>query len=120
MKQTLRLLSLMAGLLLASSGAFAQEEKELIVNGDFEGSDFSSFSVYNTSDQSTQNLTADDIVVDDNDANNHCAKLAFTTSPMKIRFIIKFSEPLSEGDLFSFSMRAKKVQLKNYLFARTK
>ena len=115
MKQTLRLLSLMAGLLLASSGAFAQEEKELIVNGDFEGSDFSSFSVYNTSDQSTQNLTADDIVVDDNDANNHCAKLAFTTSPMKIRFIIKFSEPLSEGDLFSFSMRAKKSSAKELL-----
>lgn len=107
MKRTLRLLSLMAGLLLASSGAYAQEWKELVVNGDFEGSDFSSFSIYNTSEQSSQNLTTNDIVVDDNDANNHCAKLAFTTTPSKNQFIIKFTEPLIEGELFSFSLRAK-------------
>ena len=116
MKRTLRLLSFMVGLLLASVGAYAQEEwKELVVNGDFEGSDFSSYSIYNDNDESSQNLTADNIVVDDNDANNHCAKLSFTVSPTNIYFIIKLSEPLSEGNLISFSMRAKTSAAKDLL-----
>ena len=106
----------MVGLLLASVGAYAQEEwKELVVNGDFEGSDFSSYSIYNDNDESSQNLTADNIVVDDNDANNHCAKLSFTVSPTNIYFIIKLSEPLSEGNLISFSMRAKTSAAKDLL-----
>ena len=59
-----QVLLLMTGLLFACSGAFAQQEwEELVVNGDFEGSDFSSFSIKNIQDDSSQDLTADDIVV---------------------------------------------------------
>ena len=98
----------MTGLLFACSGAFAQQEwKELVVNGDFEGSGFSSFSIKNSQDGSSQDLTADDIVVDDDDANNHCAKVTLTITPRSCHFIIKLAEPLSEGDIFKFSMRAK-------------
>ena len=103
-----QVLLLMTGLLFACSGAFAQQEwKELVVNGDFEGSGFSSFSIQNTQDDSSRNLTADDIVVDDNDANNHCAKITLTITPRYCYFIINLAEPLSEGDMFKFSMRAK-------------
>ncbi len=103
-----QVLLLMTGLLFACSGAFAQQEwEELVVNGDFEGSDFSSFSIKNIQDDSSQDLTADDIVVDDNDANNHCAKITLTITPRYCYFIINLAEPLSEGDLFKFSMRAK-------------
>ena len=105
MKQVLLLIT---GLLFASSGVFAQQEwEELVVNGDFEGSDFSSFSIKNIQDDSSQDLTADDIVVDDDDANNHCAKITLTITPRYCYFIINLAEPLSEGDLFKFSMRAK-------------
>ena len=98
----------MTGLLFACSGAFAQQEwEEFVVNGDFEGSDFSSFSIQDYRDGSSQDLTADDIVVDDNDANNHCAKITLTISPRYCYFIINLAEPLSEGDWFKFSMRAK-------------
>ena len=103
-----QVLLLMTGLLFVCSGAFAQQEwKELVVNGDFEGSDFSSFSIKNSQDGSSQDLTADDIVVDDDDANNHCAKVTLTITPRSCHFIIKLAEPLSEGDIFKFSMRAK-------------
>ena len=103
-----QVLLLMTGLLFVCSGAFAQQEwKELVVNGDFEGSDFSSFSIKNSQDGSSQDLTADDIVADDNDANNHCAKITLTITPRYCYFIIKLAEPLSEGDIFKFSMRAK-------------
>lgn len=103
-----QVLLLMTGLLFACSGAFAQQEwEELVVNGDFEGSDFSSFSIQDYRDGSSQDLTADDIVVDDNDANNHCAKITLTITPRYCYFIINLAEPLSEGDLFKFSMRAK-------------
>ncbi len=103
-----QVLLLMTGLLFACSGAFAQQEwKELVVNGDFEGSDFSSFSIKNIQDDSSQDLTADDIVVDDNDANNHCAKITLTITPRYCYFIINLAEPLSEGDMLKFSMRAK-------------
>lgn len=97
----------MAALLLASSAAFAQEEwKELVVNGNFEGSDLSSYSIA-TKNEDPRALTASDIVADDNDANNHCAKLTFTTRAVNVNFVIKLSEPLAEGDLLTFSMRAK-------------
>ena len=43
MKRTLHYCLLLAGLLLAGNGAFAQTLEERIVNGDFEGSDYSSF-----------------------------------------------------------------------------
>ena len=41
MKRTLHFCLLVAGLLLASNGAFAQTWEERIVNGDYEGSDCS-------------------------------------------------------------------------------
>jgi hypothetical protein len=98
----------LTGLLFASSPVFAQQEwKELVVNGDFEGSNFSSFSILNTQENTSRDLTADDVVVDDNDANNHCAKITFAVSPRYYRFTIKLAEPLSEGNLLKFSMRAK-------------
>ena len=97
MKRTLQLLSLMAGLLFAGSAAYAQMLKELVVNGDFEGSDLSNFAINITNGES-QNLESDDIVVDDDDANNHCAKISFTEYPYKTQFVITLSEPLTEGD----------------------
>ena len=104
MKRTLRLLSLMAGLLLVSSGAFAQQTwKELIANGNFEGSDLSNFSI-SIKDEGSRNLNADDIITE---GSNHYAKLAFTVSPTKTNFIIQLSEPLKAGDVVKFSMRAK-------------
>ncbi len=104
MKRTLRLLSLMAGLLLVSSGVFAQQTwKELIANGNFEGSDLSNFSI-SIKDEVSRNLNAGDIITE---GSNHYAKLAFTVSPTKTNFIIQLSEPLKAGDVVKFSMRAK-------------
>ncbi len=104
MKRTLRLLSLMAGLLLVSSGVFAQQTwKELIANGNFEGSDLGNFSI-SIKDEGSRNLNADDIITE---GSNHYAKLAFTVSPTKTNFIIQLSEPLKAGDVVKFSMRAK-------------
>lgn len=99
-KQLLQLLSLMVGLLFTCSVGYAQEWKELVVNGDFEGTDFSSFFV-NVTNEGSRNLDANDIVVDGDDANNHYAKVSST------QFIIKLTEPLSVGDFLQFSMRAK-------------
>lgn len=94
----------MAGLLLVSSGAFAQQTwKELIANGNFEGSDLSNFSI-SIKDEGSRNLNADDIITE---GSNHYAKLAFTVSPTKTNFIIQLSEPLKAGDVVKFSMRAK-------------
>ena len=45
MKRTLHYCLLLAGLLLAGNGVFAQTLEERIVNGDFEGSDYSSFAI---------------------------------------------------------------------------
>ena len=57
MKRTLRLLSLMAGLLLVSSGVFAQQTwKELIANGNFEGSDLSNLRYKPIEGNDTSNL----------------------------------------------------------------
>lgn len=106
MKCTLHYCLLLAGLLLASNGAFAQTWEERIVNGDFEGSDYSSFAI-NVKNEGTRDLDANDIVVDDDDANNHCARISFTANPWVTEFIIKLREPLSEGDMIQFSMRAK-------------
>lgn len=106
MKRTLHFCLLVAGLLLASNGAFAQTWEERIVNGDFEGSDYSSFAI-NVKDEGSWNLDANDIVVDDDDANNHCARITFTANPTSTEFIIRLTEPLSEGDMIQFSMRAK-------------
>ena len=106
MKRILHYFLLVAGLLLTSNGAFAQTWEERIVNGDFEGSDYSSFAI-NIKDDSSRNLEANDIVVDDGDANNHCAKISFTANPSSTEFIIKLTQPLSEGDIIQFSMRAK-------------
>ena len=106
MKRALYFYSLMAGLLLSSNGAFSQTWEERIVNGDFEGSDYSSFAI-NVKNEGTRDLDANDIVVDDDDANNHCARISFTANPWVTEFIIKMAEPLSEGDMIQFSMRAK-------------
>ena len=106
MKRTLPYLFILVGLLFASSEAFAQEWKELVVNGDFEGSDFSSFAI-SVKDEGSQNLDANDIVVDDDDASNHCARISFTAYPWHTDIVIKLVEPLSEGDIIHFSMRAK-------------
>ena len=76
------------------------------MNGDFEGSDFSSFAV-SVNNEGSRDIDANDIVVDDNDANNHCAKIAFTANPWVTEFIIRLTEPLLEGDWIQFSMRAK-------------
>ena len=107
MKQLLHLLSFMVVLLLASSGVYAQEWKELVVNGDLEGSDLSGFSVKLGNDD-VRALESDDVVVDDNDANNHCVKIVRPkTTYRNGQFIISLSEPLSKGSLIKFSMRAK-------------
>ena len=106
MKRTLPYLFILVGLLFASSEAFAQEWKELVVNGDFEGSDFSSFAI-SVKDEGSQNLDANDIVVDDDDASNHCARISFTAYPWHTDIVIKLVEPLSEGDIIHFSMRSK-------------
>ena len=74
MKRTLHYCLLLAGLLLAGNGVFAQTLEERIVNGDFEGSDYSSFAI-NVKDEGSRDLDANDIVVDDDDANNHCARI---------------------------------------------
>ena len=64
MKRTLRLFSLMAGLLLASSGATAKHTwKGLIANGDLEVSDLSNYSI-NIKDVGSQNLSADGIITE--------------------------------------------------------
>ena len=106
MKRTLLFNLLLAGLLLACNGAFAQTWEERIVNGDFEGTDYSSFSVYVNNEDSLV-FESNDIVVDDDDASNHCARISFTANPWTTEFIIKLTEPLSEGDMIQFSMRAK-------------
>ena len=104
MKQTIRLLLLITGLLPASSGVSAQQWEERIVNGDFEGSDLSSFAI-DIKDEGTHNLESTDIVVDDDDASNHCAKISFIANPWNTQFIIQLTKPLSEGDMIQFSMR---------------
>ena len=106
MKRTLHYCLLLAGLLLAGNGAFAQTWEERIVNGDFEGSDYSSFAI-NVKDEGSRDLDANDIVVDDDDANNHCARITFTANPTSTEFIIRLTEPFSKGDMIQFSMRAK-------------
>jgi len=108
MKRTLQLSFLVIGLLFASSWAYPQEWKELVVNGDFEGSGYSAFSI-NVANDGSQDLNANDIVVDDNDAINHCAKISFTVSPENTQFIVKLTEPLLEGYLYEFSFRVKPI-----------
>ena len=105
MKRTLHYCLLLAGLLLAGNG-FAQTLEERIVNGDFEGSDYSSFAI-NVKDEGSRDLDANDIVVDEDDANNHCARITFTANPTSTEFIIRLTEPFSKGDMIQFSMRAK-------------
>ena len=106
MKRTLRCCLVLAGLLLAGNEAFAQTWKELIMNSDFEGADYSSFAI-TIKDEGSRTLDSNDIVVDDSEANNHCAKIAFTANPWNTEFVIKLTEPLSEGDMIQFSIRAK-------------
>ena len=100
------LIATLAGLLLACNGVFAQTWEERIVNGDFEGSDFSSFAV-SVNNEGSRDIDANDIVVDDDDANNHCARITFTANPTSTEFIIRLTEPFSKGDMIQFSMRAK-------------
>ena len=106
MKRALHFYLLLAGLLLASNVAFSQTWEERIVNGDFEGSDYSGFFV-NVKNDGSREFDANDIVVDEADASNHCARISFTANPWNTEFIIKLTEPLSEGDRIQFSMRAK-------------
>ena len=80
MKSTLHFCLLLAGLLLVSNEVFAQTWEERTVNGDFEGSDYSSFAI-NVKNEGTRDLDANDIVVDDDDANNHCVRISFTANP---------------------------------------
>ena len=112
MKRILHHFLLMVSLLLTCSGAFAQTWEERIVNGDFEGSDYSSFAI-NVKGEDSRDLDANDIVVDDGDANNHCARISFTANPWITEFIIKLTQPLSEGDMIQFSMRAKTSSSRN-------
>ena len=100
------LIATLAGLLLACNGVFAQTWEERIVNGDFEGSDFSSFAV-SVNNEGSRDIDANDIVVDDDDANNHCARITFTANPTSTEFIIRLTEPFSKGDMIQFSMRSK-------------
>ena len=109
MKRTSRLLLLMAGILLASSGVYAQEWNELVTNGNFEGTDFSSFSI-KPKNEDIRALVSDDIVVDEDDANNHCVKMDRTQLSRTATFIINLSEPLSKGSIMKFSMRAKSLK----------
>ena len=109
MKRTSRLLLLMAGILLASSGVYAQEWNELVVNGNFEGTNFSSFSI-KPKNVDIRALVSDDIVVDEDDANNHCVKMDRTQLGKTATFIINLSEPLSKGSIMKFSMRAKSLK----------
>ena len=105
MKRTLQHLLVMAGLLLASSEVFAQEWEERVVNGDFEGSDFSSFAI-KPKNEDIRNLEANDIVVDDENANNHYVKIV-PTNKQDALFYIKIGDALSEGDRIIVSMHAK-------------
>ena len=95
----------MASLLLVCSEVYAQEWKELTINGNFEGSNFSCFFL-KIANEDIRNLKSSDIVVDNNDANNHCAQISFTKRT-STQLTIKLTEPLVEGDLFEFSIRAK-------------
>lgn len=106
MKRTSQLLSFMMCFLFACNGVYALEWKQLVVNGNFEGTDLSNYSI-NVEDEGSRNLDASDIVADDDNADNHCAKISFTDSPTKTQFIVKLAEPLSEGDLFELSFRVK-------------
>ena len=106
MKRTLRLLLFVAGFLLTNSELYAQEWRELVVNGDFEGTDYSAFSI-NVANEGSREVTANDIDAYGTDASNHCAKITFTVSPEKTQFVVKLTEPLSEGDLYEFSFRVK-------------
>ena len=102
----------MVCLILTCSGSYAQEWKELVVNGNFEGTDFNAFSI-NVKDEGSRNLDAGDIVVDDNDTNNHYAKIS-TGNLRNTQFIITFSKPLTQGKLFKFSLKVKRSNGKHY------
>ncbi len=111
MNKTLRLFTLLAVFMLASGYASAQEER--VINGNFEGTDFGSFCysyLISTYSSTISEVTAQDIVVDTDDANNHCVKIISVDNPLEswhTQFFIKLGQPLSEGDRIKFSMRAK-------------
>ena len=106
-----QVLLLITGLLFACSGAFAQQEwEERVVNGNLEGADLSSFAYMVNDDGNVLDVSAQNIVVDNNDPDNHCIKLVSKDNPnasWDTRFFIKIGEPLSVGDKISFSIRAK-------------
>lgn len=111
MNKTLRLLSLLAVFLLASGYASAQEER--VINGNFEGTDFGSFCysyLISTYSSTISEVTPQEIVIDTDDANNHCLKIVSVDNPLAAwhtQFYIKLGQPLSSGDMIKFSMRAK-------------
>ena len=105
MYRTLRFLSL-AVFLLVSGYTSAQGER--VINSNFEGTDYSSFLYCEKG--AVKPVTADNIVVDADDANNHCVKIVSvenSTATWDSQFIISLGEPLSQGDWINFSMRAK-------------
>ena len=80
---------------------------DVVVNGDFEGSDFSSFLYKNS--YVVQEVTAKDIVVED---GNHCLKIvsqANAKDAWDSEFFIKIPEPWALGGstIVHFSMRVK-------------
>ncbi|MBP3786863.1 MAG: BspA family leucine-rich repeat surface protein [Prevotella sp.] len=81
-----------------------------VVNGNFEGNDYSCF-VYKLNGEETEiAVTAQDVVTDSEDATNHCLKV--TTSPYPqnswdCQFFVKFNKAIPKGETIHISLRAK-------------
>lgn len=93
-----------------SNPGYFTENNERVINGDLEGTDYSSFAWgYN---YDIKDLTSNEIVVDSDDPNNHCIKIVSMddSDPNTLgetEFVIKLGKPLQQGQKYSFSMRAK-------------
>ena len=84
---------------------------ELIINGDFEGSDFSSFSYMAEVDGELAicDVTEDDLVADDS-KTGHCLKVTSSETAKNYwdtQMYIKLGTTLAIGDKIKFSMRVK-------------
>ena len=88
-----------------------QDKDELIINGDFEGSDFSSFSYMAEVDGELAicDVTEDNLVADDN-KTGHCLKVTSSETAKNYwdtQMYIKLGTTLAVGDKIKFSMRVK-------------